>query len=86
MPPATQSEDGIHNRAERRGLNRAERQMRPALVPIAAAADHLGVGRSTLYTLLPDLESIKIGKRRLVTMESLDRLVERLIERQRAGG
>ena len=44
------------------------------------AAKRLGIGRSTLYLLLADeqLESVRIGTRRLVPVEGLERYVERL--------
>ena len=47
------------------------------LVSIRAAAKALGVSRSTLYLMLNDerLDSVKLNRRRLVTVESINRLV-----------
>jgi hypothetical protein len=68
--------------------NRAERhrhRQRPALIGIGAAADYLGIARSTFYArFLPDLETVRIGKRRMVVMASLDELVEKLRDRDAA--
>lgn len=47
--------------------------MEPLLLSIAEAARSLGVGRSKAYELIGDgqLETVTIGRRRLVKMESL---------------
>ena len=52
--------------------------------PVDAFCVLSGLGRTTVYELFKsgDLASVKIGKRRLVIIESY----RRLIERQRAGG
>jgi hypothetical protein len=73
------------NRAKRRRQKHNERRQqigqRPALIAINDAADHLGIARSTFYAkFLSDLETVRIGRRRMVVMESLDRLVEQLRE------
>jgi len=53
--------------------------LRPAFISVAEAAHYLGVARSTLYKdFLPGLETVRVGKRNLVLLESLDRLVEQL--------
>ncbi|WP_426572151.1 helix-turn-helix domain-containing protein [Aquihabitans sp. McL0605] len=41
--------------------------------PITDAAERIGVGRTTLYGLIEsgDLESVTIGRRRLVTEDAL---------------
>lgn len=51
----------------------------PLAVSILAAGAYLGVGRSTVYNLLATgrLDSIRIGRRRLVTSRSIAHLVER---------
>jgi len=42
-------------------------------------SSNAGVSRSTFYArFLPRLESIRIGKRRLILLASLDELIERL--------
>ncbi len=48
------------------------------VVPITTAATMLGIGRSTLYGLLgaDEIETIKVGRRRLVVMASLRAFVE----------
>lgn len=52
--------------------------MEPMLVTIADAAKVLGLGRSKLYALLAskDLESVSIGRRRLVKMASIKALAQ----------
>ncbi len=49
------------------------------------AAQTLGVGRTFLYSLLASgrIESIKLGRRRLIPTEALDRFVADERERQR---
>lgn len=48
------------------------------LCSIPDAAKALGIGRSKLYTMLGEhlLETVSIGSRRLVKVESIRRLVE----------
>lgn len=45
---------------------------------IAEAAKALGLGRTSIYALINEgrLETIKIGRRRLVKVESIQRLAE----------
>lgn len=51
--------------------------MRPVTAPINDTARALGVGRSTVYKLIAEkkLDAIKIGRRTLVKVESIDALV-----------
>jgi hypothetical protein len=66
------------------GLNRSERrrakhhsQLRPRLISIDDGYRYVGVGRSTFYTdWLPWLKTVRVGRRNLVELESLDRLVD----------
>lgn len=57
---------------------------RRLLLGLVEGAEALGVKRSTLYDLLAkgEIESVKIGKRRLITADSLEAYVERLKEAQ----
>lgn len=50
----------------------------PRLVGIPAACDALSLSRTTVYGLIGrgELDARKIGKRRLVTADSIRRLVE----------
>jgi excisionase family DNA binding protein len=50
------------------------------LLSVDEAAQALGIGRSQLYELMmaSHVESVKIGKRRLVIAASLDEYIERL--------
>jgi len=50
----------------------------PLTVPIRTAATMLGIGRSTLYELLDagEIETIKVGRRRLVLVAGLKAFVE----------
>jgi hypothetical protein len=68
------------------GSNRAERRrskdaglLRPRLISIDAGYRYAGCGRSKFYDdLRPHLESVRIGRRRLIVLESLDRLIDEL--------
>lgn len=53
--------------------------LEPLLCPIPEAARLLGIGRSLLYQRLNsgDLESVKIGTRRLVKVHSIKALIDR---------
>ena len=54
-------------------------RLKPALISIDEAADYLNIARSTFYKdFLTAVETVRIGKRRLVVMESLDALVNQL--------
>ena len=52
--------------------------MDPIFVSIADAAKALGLGRTSIYAMIGDgrLDAVKLGNRRLVTIESIRRLVE----------
>lgn len=49
----------------------------PIAMSIASAADYIGVGRTTVYKLIRNgaLESMKVGRRRLVTIKSIVGLI-----------
>ena len=53
-------------------------RMQPLLVGISDTCGALGVGRSTVYELLAkgELEARKVGRRRLITANSIRRLAE----------
>ena len=64
---------------------------RQRLIPLGAAADMLGVGRSLAYSLVAsgELRTIKIGRRRLVPVAAIDEFVARRMAEsadQRGGG
>ena len=49
---------------------------RPALTSIADAAAYLSLSRATFYRdVIPHIETVRIGKRHLVLVESLDRFI-----------
>jgi excisionase family DNA binding protein len=52
-------------------------QQKPLVVTLTRARAITGLGHSTLYRLLGDgtLESCKVGKRRLISYASIERLV-----------
>lgn len=54
----------------------------PLLYSILDAAEAIGVKRSTMYELITrgEVTTVSIGRRRLVTADSLERYVERLKE------
>ncbi len=51
--------------------------MEPLAVSIKAAAEILGLGRTSIYALIAEgrLEAFKVGRRTLVRVESIKRLV-----------
>lgn len=53
--------------------------MEPITISIADTCKAVGVGRTTVWRLIRrgDLDTIKIGDRRLVTTDSIQRLVQR---------
>jgi len=52
--------------------------LQPRLVSISKAGELLGIGRTKTYDLVSEklLETLTIGTRRLVTLRSIDRLIE----------
>lgn len=52
--------------------------MEPLAVSINSAAKALGIGRSSIYSLIKEgrLEAIKIGRRTLLTTTSIKRLAQ----------
>jgi hypothetical protein len=52
-------------------------ELKPALLSVRDAMRYLGgIPRTTLYvSLMPQLETVKIGKRRMISVASLDRLI-----------
>jgi hypothetical protein len=53
-------------------------RLRPALASIQASCVYMGgVSRAKFYAdILPQLETVKLGKRNLVVVASMDRLIE----------
>ena len=51
--------------------------MEPLAVSIKDAAKALGLGRTTIYAMIADgrLEAFKVGRRTLVRMESIRRVI-----------
>lgn len=52
--------------------------MEPLVASITDTAKALGVGRTSVYSMIADgrLETVKLGSRRLVKTESIRRLIE----------
>jgi hypothetical protein len=52
--------------------------LKPALASIRAACEYMGgISRAKFYAdILPRLETVKLGSRNLVVVESMDRLIE----------
>jgi len=44
---------------------------------IAQSSAYLGVCRAQLYRLIPELDTVKIGNRRMIIRQSLDAFIER---------
>jgi len=59
-------------------MHYSDSHLQPRLVSIPKAAELLGIGRTKLYEILDEklLETVTIGTRRLVTLRSIDRLIE----------
>jgi hypothetical protein len=61
---------------------RAGTALRPRLIPIDAAADYMGVGRSKFWRdYLPRVRTVQVGRRRLVELDSVDALINELAAR-----
>lgn len=58
--------------------------MEPLLIDVEEGARLLGIGRSRFYLLLQtgEVESLKIGRRRVVPLTALEAFVERLRREQ----
>lgn len=53
------------------------KRIRPALASIPASCEYLGgISHAQFYKIMDGLETVKIGSRRMVVMESLDRFIE----------
>ena len=53
--------------------------LRPRLISIADAYRYAGVGRSKFYAdILPKLKTVRIGRRNLIDLASLDDLIDEL--------
>lgn len=61
-------------------MNYSDSHLQPRLVSIPKAAELLGIGRTKTYCLIDEklLETVTIGTRRLVTLRSIDRLIEQV--------
>jgi hypothetical protein len=56
----------------------------PLLVDVTEACRQLGIGRTKLYGILPDLKSIVIGRKRLIFLSSIRDYAAELAEEQKA--
>jgi hypothetical protein len=67
------------NRAERRRSKHAAPSLRPRYLSITEACRYAGVGRSKFYDdFLARLETLRIGRRNLIELASLDELLDEL--------
>ncbi len=59
-------------------MNFSDSHIQPRLVSILKAGELLGIGRTKTYGLIDErlLETVTIGTRRLVTLRSIDALIE----------
>jgi excisionase family DNA binding protein len=57
-------------------------RIKPAALSIQDAAAYTGLSRSTLYRMIDrnELSSFKIGIRRLIKTDALDKLIENAVE------
>ena len=49
------------------------------LLSVRQSCEKLGVQRTTFYSILPELQSLQIGRRRLILEDSLDDYIDRLL-------
>ena len=72
-PPSSPFENSMDNKADDERL----------LVGISEASRIMGLGRTSVYELMAagDLENLKIGNRRLITLTSIHLLIKRLLEK-----
>ena len=56
----------------------------PLLVDVAEGCRQLGIRRTKLYEILPDLKSIVIGRKRLIFLKSIRDYAAQLAEEQKA--
>jgi hypothetical protein len=84
VPAAASAIPASHNRAERRvAKHKNKNPLRPRFVSILEACDYLSVSRAKFYAdLLSRVKTVKVGRRNLVDLESLDELADVLL----AGG
>jgi hypothetical protein len=69
----------IEDRVKRRRDKHAT-QLRPRLLTINESCRYAAVGRSKFYEdLLPRVKTVRLGRRNLIELESLDRLIDELI-------
>ena len=62
------------------GAPKKASRLRPRFVSIRDACDYLGCSRSYFYaTLLPEVKTIALGKRRLIDFSSLEQLGDKLL-------
>jgi hypothetical protein len=80
MPETTPIADGVLNRVARRAQASNERRLRPRFVSIREAADYIGISRAMFYTdYLSKVRTVRVGRRKLVDLESLDELADELL-------
>lgn len=60
-------------------MTNTDTHLQPRLVSVPMAGQLLGIGRTKTYDLIDEaiLETVTIGTRRLVTLRSIDALIER---------
>jgi excisionase family DNA binding protein len=65
------------------GVAQGDRHVKELLLPVNNAAANLGLGRTKIYELIADgdLKLVKIGKKSLITVASIEALIARLSER-----
>jgi hypothetical protein len=60
-------------------LNEPQDQLRPRYISLTAAARYAAVSRSQFYIFfMPRVRSIKLGKSRLIELDSLDAILDEL--------
>jgi len=58
--------------------------MQPLLISIPALCGAIGIGKTTCYKLINQnkIEALKIGRRTLITIKSVEALIEQSIQKE----
>jgi len=81
VPVAAPAIPAPRNPAERRAAKHKNKHpLRPRFVSILEACDYLNVSRAKFYAdLLSRVKTVRVGRRNLIDLESLDALADELL-------
>ena len=70
-----------------RAKSKSAGSLRPRFIPIDDACRYAGIGRSKFYRdFLWRLRTVRIGRRNLIELDSLDELLDQLTSESETGG